>query len=192
MGVNQVEKDDFPIVNLFDLPEENMSEDSVQQVMINNRLIGIVGLDAAIAKAKARCADISDTEISDFLIAAVADHNYIPTPAREAYAKALLRQFKIEQNLPVAPESAVGLRIYVLGLGCARCSKLENDLRDLLSEMQIAADLRHITDIKEIARFGIMGAPALVINDKVVSVGDVPAKNRLHQWIMEAYTNSGD
>jgi len=169
-----------------------MPEESVKQVMINNRSIGIVGLDAAIAKAKATCADKSDAEISDYLILAVSDHNYIPTPTREAYAKALLRQYKIEQNISVAPESARGLRIYVLGLGCARCSQLEDDIRDLLSEMKIAADLRHITDIKEIARYGIMGAPALVINDKVVSVGDVPPKSRLRQWIMEACTKSGE
>lgn len=166
-----------------------MPADSVKQVMINNRLIGIVGLDAAIAKASKACPEKSDAEISDFLISAVADQNYIPAQAREAYAKALLRQYKIEKNLPVLPEHTEGLRIYVLGLGCARCSQLEDDIRDLLSEMQIAADLRHITDIKEIARFGIMGAPALVINDKVVSVGNVPPKSQLRQWITEACNN---
>jgi len=46
---------------------------------------------------------------------------------------------------------------------------LESDVRDLLSEMKITADLRHITDLKEIARYGVMGAPALVVNNKVVS-----------------------
>ncbi len=163
-----------------------MPADSVKQVMINNRLIGIVGLDAAITKANKTCAKKSDAEISDFLITVIADQNYIPAQAREDYAKALLRQYKIENNLPVMPEHTEGIRIYVLGLGCARCSQLEDDIRDLLSEMQIAADLRSVTDIKEIARFGVMGAPALVINDKVVSVGNVPPKSLLRQWIMEA------
>jgi len=166
-----------------------MPEDSVKQVLINNRLIGIVGLEKAIALAKATIAGKSDAEISDFLIHAVSDQNYIPAAVRDAYAKAFLRAYHIEQNIPVAPEPAEGLRIYVLGLGCARCSQLEEDIRNLLSEMQIAADLRHISDIKEIARFGIMGAPALVINDKVVSVGVVPPKSQLRQWLIEAFTN---
>jgi hypothetical protein len=166
-----------------------MPSDSVKQLLINNRLIGIVGLEKTMTRAQATCAGKSDADISDFLIHAVSDQNYIPATARDTYAKALLRQYKIEQNIPVAPEPAEGLRIYVLGLGCARCSQLEDDIRDLLSEMEIAADLRHITDIKEIARFGIMGAPALVINDKVVSVGDIPPKSRLRQWILEACTS---
>jgi len=163
-----------------------MPEDSVKQVLINNRVIGIVGLENAMAKTKTEQTGKSDADISDFLIHAVSSQNYIPTAARDAYAKALLREYKIAQNIPVAPEPVDGLRIYVLGLGCARCTQLENDLRDLLSEMHIAADLRHITDIKEITRFGIMGAPALVINDKVVSAGDVPPKSKLRQWITEA------
>lgn len=163
-----------------------MPEDSVKQVMINNRLVGIVGLEKALARAKTTCTGKDDTEISDFLIQAVSEQNYIPLAARDAYAQALLRQYKIGQNTPVAPEPAEGLRIYVLGQGCARCSQLETDIRDILSEMQIAADLRHITDIKEITRFGILGAPALVINDKVIAVGIVPPKSQLRKWIIQA------
>ena len=58
----------------------------------------------------------------------------------------------------------------ILGMGCARCSQLENDVRDLLSEMKIAANLRHVTDFKEIAHYKLLGSPALVINNKVVCV----------------------
>ena len=71
-------------------------------------------------------------------------------------------------------------------MGCARCSQLEDDVRNLLSEMKIAADLRHITEVKEIARYGVLGSPALVINNKVVSVGEVPPKSKIRQWIIEA------
>ena len=169
-----------------------MPEEPVQQVMINNRMVGIVGLEKAMTMAMTICAGKNDKEISDYLISTISGQNYIPPSARDDYAKALLRQYKIEQNIPVAPESVPGLRIYVLGMGCSRCSQLEDDIRDLLSEMQIAADLSHITDIKEIARFGIMGAPALVINDKVVSAGYVPPKSQLRRWITEACTKSGE
>ena len=57
----------------------------------------------------------------------------------------------------------------------------------LLSEMKIAANLRHITDLKEIAHYGLLGSPALVINNKVLSVGEVPPKSKIRQWIIEAY-----
>jgi hypothetical protein len=53
----------------------------------------------------------------------------------------------------------------VLCIGCARCNQLENDVRDLLSEMKIAAKLDHVTDTKEIAQYGLLGSPALIINN---------------------------
>ena len=154
-------------------------------------MIGIVGLEAALEKARIACLEKSDSEISDFLIAAISDKNYIPPPALPAYGQALLREYKTAMNLPVEPESLTGLIVLVLGMGCARCDQLQSDIRDVLSEMQIAADIRHVTDLREISRFGVLGAPALVINDKVVAVGEVPSKSRIRQWIMEACAKSG-
>ena len=105
----------------------------------------------------------------------------------DVYGQALLREFKIEQGLPVVEEPSHGLNIAVLGIGCTRCNQLENDVRDLLPEMKIAANLHHITDLKKIAQYGVLGSPALVINNKVLSVGEVPPKSKIRQWIIEAY-----
>ncbi|MEE9913875.1 MAG: thioredoxin family protein [Deltaproteobacteria bacterium] len=163
-----------------------MTEDAIKQIMINNRLVGIVGLEKAISEAVKFHADKNDDEISIFLINAAAAKNYIPSSARSEYGHALLRAYKVAMNLPVDPEPSTGLTILVLGMGCARCDQLQSDIRDVLSELQIAADIRHVTDIKEMSRFGIMGTPALVMNDKVVSVGVVPPKSQLRQWITEA------
>lgn len=78
------------------------------------------------------------------------------------------------------------MNIEVVGIGCARCNQLENDERDLLSEMQLAASLQHVTDGKEIARYKLLGSPALVINKKVVAAGEVPPNSKIRQWIIEA------
>jgi small redox-active disulfide protein 2 len=167
-----------------------MAKDNVRQVMIQGKLIGIVGLDDVIAKTANALQGSEDNEIQGALLAAVAENNYIPESARDAYGQALLREFKIAQKIPVEQDSFNGLTIVVLGAGCARCSQLETDVRDLLSEMKIAADLRHITDPHEIARFGVMGAPALVVNNEVVSVGEVPPKSRIREWIIDAFNQS--
>jgi len=164
-----------------------MSEDSIKQILISNRMVGIVGLGKALDRAKTDCAGQSDADIADFLIQAVSDHNYIPATMRDAYTRALLREYKIGQNIPVASESVPDRRIYVLGQGCTRCSQLENDVRDILSELQIAADLQHVTDIREMMRLGILGTPALVINDKVFSAGSVPPKSQIRQWIIQSF-----
>lgn len=164
-----------------------MTEDAIKQIMINGRLVGIVGLCDAINKIKMQTG--SDEEIKNNLLKDISVNNYIPDSARDAYGNALLREFKISQGMSVDEEPLQGLNIEVVGLGCARCDQLEKDVRDLLSEMKIAAALRHVSDIKEIARYNLLGAPALVINNKVVSVGEVPPKSKIRQWIIEAYSS---
>jgi len=163
-----------------------MAPDEIKQIMINGHLVGIVGLEDAIKKIASQTQ--SDEEIKSNLLRNISLNNYIPFSARDAYGNALLREFKLAQGLPVADEPAQGLNIAVVGLGCARCSQLEDDVRNVLSEMKIAANLHHVNDIKEIARYGLLGAPALIINNKVLSVGEVPPKSKIRQWIIEANT----
>ena len=64
-----------------------------------------------------------------------------------------------------------GLRIVVLGTGCSQCNRLEQTVMQALNEMALVASLEHVTDIKEIANYGFVGTPALVINGKVVASG---------------------
>jgi len=164
-----------------------MPQQEIKQVMINGRLIGISGLSEAIEKIAAIPGSGSDQEIIRGLLEFIAPSNYIPAHMQEAYGRAVLREFKLVRGLSAEPEPAgPELKIAVLGAGCARCSQLESDVRDILSALGIAADLRPITDWKEIAGYGVMGAPALVINNKVVSVGEVPVKSSIRKWILEA------
>ena len=164
-----------------------MAKDDIKQNMINDHLVGIVGLDDIIKKTAKIHQDKSDEDIKNILLREITVNNYVPPAAQGAYGHSLLREFKIAQGLLVAEEPSHGLNIAVLGMGCVRCSQLENDVRDLLSEMKIAANLHHITDLKEIAHYGLLGSPALVINNKVLSVGEVPPKSKIRQWIIEAY-----
>jgi hypothetical protein len=168
-----------------------MITNEVKQIFIGPHLVGIVGLADAIKAIAADCQGHNDDDIRERLLEKIALNNYIPAAARAAYGKAVLREFKLARGLSVEPEDIACLRIAVLGMGCTRCDQLESDVRDVLSEMKIAADLQHITDIREIARFKIMGSPALVINDKVLSVGEVPPKSKIRQWIIEEYNEKG-
>jgi hypothetical protein len=169
-----------------------VAEDKVKQVMISGKLIGIVGLNDAVVRTAQALPGSADAEIKNNLLTEVSENNYIPDAARDAYGQALLREFKLAQNLPVEQDTSNDLTITVLGMGCTRCSQLETDVRDLLEEMKIAADLRHITDPKEIARYCVLGAPALLVNNKVVSAGDVPPKSKIRQWLIDALNQSAD
>lgn len=65
-------------------------------------------------------------------------------------------------------------RILVLGSGCRKCQALEANARAALQKMgDTSSKIGHITDFSEIAAYGVMSTPALVVDGKVVSSGKV-------------------
>lgn len=71
------------------------------------------------------------------------------------------------------------LEIKVLGSGCPNCQRLERETRAALDEVSIDYHLSKVTDYADIAAYGVLSTPALVINEKVVSVGRIPARARI-------------
>ncbi|MDD3315252.1 MAG: thioredoxin family protein [Syntrophaceticus sp.] len=66
-----------------------------------------------------------------------------------------------------------GASVKILGSGCARCNQLEAATRDALKQLGMDAAIDHITDFSQIAAYGVMTTPALVVDGKVVSYGKV-------------------
>lgn len=67
--------------------------------------------------------------------------------------------------------SAQSERILVLGAGCPKCRALEQTVIKSLDEMNETLAVGHVTDYAEMAKYGVMSTPALVIDGKVVSAG---------------------
>jgi small redox-active disulfide protein 2 len=65
------------------------------------------------------------------------------------------------------------MTVKILGSGCKSCVKLAENTKEALSELKIDADITKVTDFSEIAGYGVMTTPALVIDEKVVSFGKV-------------------
>ena len=61
--------------------------------------------------------------------------------------------------------------IKVLGSGCSKCKKLEENARTAIVELGIEAAIEKVTELEKIMDYGVMMTPALVINEKVVSSG---------------------
>jgi hypothetical protein len=163
-----------------------MPDGDIAKIRIGGNLVGIVGLNEAIAEVAECLTQGTDDEIKEELLKRLAGRNYIPSRVNELYGKAVLRAFRKYLGQPVSDESVEGVHVAVLGPGCAQCSQLEIDVREVMAEMELPGELIHISDFKEIARFGIMGVPALVINDKVVCVGAAPHRNKIKEWLMDA------
>lgn len=69
--------------------------------------------------------------------------------------------------------------VKVLGSGCAKCDALEAATRDALTELGMDTTIEHITDFTQIAAYGVMTTPALVVDGKVVSYGKVLKKEEV-------------
>ncbi len=59
----------------------------------------------------------------------------------------------------------------ILGPGCLRCNKLERATKTALEQLGIEYELEHVTSYEDIASYGVMSTPGLVINGEVVSYG---------------------
>ena len=65
------------------------------------------------------------------------------------------------------------MNIKVLGGGCCKCENLLEAVKEAVADKGINAEIEYITDMAKIMEYGIMSTPALMIDNKVVSMGRV-------------------
>ena len=63
--------------------------------------------------------------------------------------------------------------IKVLGAGCSSCHTQYENTKDAVKNLGVDIEVEYITDMQKIMEYGVMSMPALVVNDKVVSMGKV-------------------
>ena len=78
------------------------------------------------------------------------------------------------------------MEIKVLGTGCANCKKTKAVIADAVQEMHLDLKVIEVQDIPSIMAYGVMSTPAIVIDEKVVSTGRVPAKSQVMEMIRKA------
>ena len=162
-----------------------MTSNEITQIKIGKDRVGVIGLKLVLTEVAEASAVQSDEEIRTELLKRLAKRNYIPESSKEEYANAFLREFKKFTGCPIENSGPDGLEIKVLGPGCERCNQLEQDLMAVMAEMNLPADIEHVTDIAEIGSYGVMGTPALIVNGEVKSVGSIPSKVKLKTWLTE-------
>lgn len=72
------------------------------------------------------------------------------------------------------PETKDGICcIKVLGAGCKSCHAQYENAQGAVKAMGLNVEVEYITDMQKIMTYGVMSMPALVVNEKVVSMGKV-------------------
>lgn len=64
--------------------------------------------------------------------------------------------------------------VKILGSGCANCHRLEANTRDALATLGLEATVEKVTDVGDIASYGVMRTPGLVVDEQVLVSGRVP------------------
>ncbi len=77
------------------------------------------------------------------------------------------------------------LQIKVLGSGCPNCQRLESETRAALDGEGIAYALEKVTEYADIAAYGILSTPGLVMNETVKAAGRIPKRDQIVQWARE-------
>ena len=75
------------------------------------------------------------------------------------------------------------MEIKVLGPGCARCQQTAQNVKQAVDEACVDAQIEKVTNVMEIAKYGVFGTPAVVIDGEVKSVGKIPEKEEIRTWI---------
>lgn len=78
------------------------------------------------------------------------------------------------------------LTVKVLGSGCANCKRLEALTRQAITQMNVQAEVLHVTEYPDIMSYNVMSTPGLVINEKVVSAGRIPSQAEITSWLADA------
>jgi len=73
--------------------------------------------------------------------------------------------------------------VKVLGPGCPKCQQTEKNVREAVAESGIDAKVEKVSNLLEIARYGVFGTPAVVVDGQVKSVGKIPTKDEIKKWI---------
>lgn len=145
--------------------------------------MGINGLKDAVEEVKV-LRGRPDEEIAQALFDRLKPRNYIPASSREEYKQAFLREFKKALGEKVI-EERTGLSIKILGPGCPSCDRLEQTVMEALVDLELPAEVDHIRDLKEIHALGVFCTPALIINDDVKAVGNLPTREVLKKWLRD-------
>lgn len=76
------------------------------------------------------------------------------------------------------------MKIQILGTGCTKCEKLAELADKVAKDLNLNYELVKITDITEIASFGVMITPALAIDGEVKVLGKIPNADEMKKILL--------
>ena len=73
--------------------------------------------------------------------------------------------------------------VKVLGSGCQKCRTTIANIHAAAEMLGVEIALEKVEDYAEIARWGVMATPGVVVDGVVVHTGSVPTGKMIEEWI---------
>lgn len=74
-------------------------------------------------------------------------------------------------------------KIEILGMGCAKCNKLEELAKQAADELGIQYEVIKVKDMDKIMNYGVMITPALVVDGVVKVAGKLPPYDEVKKMV---------
>lgn len=86
----------------------------------------------------------------------------------------------VKTNAPL--DASQHYHILILGTGCVNCANTYAQVEKVTGALGLNVTLEKVEDIAEIAKYGVMATPGVVINGQVVHAGGVPTVRLIDSW----------
>lgn len=74
--------------------------------------------------------------------------------------------------------------VKILGSGCAKCNRLERNVKDVIEKNQLnEITVEKVTDLSQMLSYGILMTPGLIIDGATKSSGTIPKDTQLLSWL---------
>lgn len=85
------------------------------------------------------------------------------------------------------PEAKNGICcVKVLGAGCKTCHEQYENAKKAVESMGLSVEVEYITDMKKVMEYGVMSMPAIVVNEKVISMGKLLKPAEVEKLLSES------
>ncbi len=153
----------------------------IEQIRVGTCMVGITSLREILRDVQMLSLE-DEIRVKEELLKRVKEANYVPESAEAEYRKALYREYRRFLGNDVIDDDDSKI-IRILGPGCPNCEELTRRVYRVLVEHAINADVDHVRSPNQIAAFGLISTPGLVVNGKVVSSGRLLSVDELRELL---------
>jgi small redox-active disulfide protein 2 len=75
------------------------------------------------------------------------------------------------------------MEIKILGPGCARCEKTAKVVQEVVADTGADVRVEKVTDMMQIAGYGVVSTPAVMVDGEIKSTGKIPKKDEIAGWL---------